>query len=50
VMREATSGGSNVLDVHMADLRKKIGSDYVRTVRGLGYVIDRQARQQLPKP
>jgi two-component system, OmpR family, response regulator QseB len=50
VMREATSGGSNVLDVHMSNLRKKIGSDYVRTVRGLGYVIDRQARQQLPKP
>jgi two-component system, OmpR family, response regulator QseB len=32
---------SNVLDVHISNLRKKIGSGYVRTVRGVGYVIDR---------
>lgn len=34
---------SNVLDVHMSNLRKKIGDGYVRTVRGVGYVIDRCA-------
>lgn len=34
---------SNVLDVHMSNLRKKIGEGVVRTVRGVGYVIDRQA-------
>jgi two-component system response regulator QseB len=34
---------SNVLDVHMSNLRKKIGEGYIRTVRGVGYVIDRQA-------
>ncbi len=32
---------SNVLDVHISNLRKKIGDGYVRTVRGVGYVIDR---------
>jgi two-component system, OmpR family, response regulator QseB len=32
---------SNVLDVHISNLRKKIGNGYVRTVRGVGYVIDR---------
>ncbi|MDT9000992.1 response regulator [Paucibacter sp. APW11] len=36
------AGDSNVLDVHMSNLRKKIGEGYIRTVRGVGYVIDRQ--------
>jgi two-component system, OmpR family, response regulator QseB len=33
---------SNVLDVHISNLRRKIGEGIVRTVRGVGYVIDRQ--------
>jgi len=37
------SAESNVLDVHMSNLRKKIGEGFIRTVRGVGYVIDRQA-------
>jgi DNA-binding response OmpR family regulator len=32
-----------VLDVHISNLRKKIGEGYIRTIRGVGYVIDRQA-------
>ena len=32
---------SNVLDVHISSLRRKIGEGYIRTIRGLGYVIDR---------
>jgi two-component system response regulator QseB len=32
---------SNVLDVHISNVRRKIGDGYVRTVRGVGYVIDR---------
>jgi DNA-binding response OmpR family regulator len=28
-----------VLDVHMYNLRKKLGGDYISTVRGVGYVI-----------
>jgi two-component system response regulator QseB len=31
---------SNVLDVHISKLRRKIGEGYIRTVRGVGYVID----------
>ena len=31
---------SNVLDVHISNLRRKIGDGYIRTVRGVGYVID----------
>ena len=31
---------SNVLDVHMSNLRRKIGSGFVRNVRGVGYIID----------
>lgn len=31
---------SNVLDVHISNLRRKIGEGYIRTVRGIGYVID----------
>lgn len=34
---------SNALDVHMANLRRKIGDGYIRTVRGVGFVIDLQA-------
>ena len=29
--------GSNVVDVHVSALRRKIGPDYIETVRGLGY-------------
>ena len=37
---------SNALDVHMGNLRRKIGDGYVRTVRGAGYVIDTVAIQK----
>ena len=40
---------SNVLDVHISNLRKKIGDGYVRTVRGVGYVIDRVAPARGPR-
>lgn len=36
----AQANASNSLDVHMANLRRKIGEGYIRTVRGVGYVID----------
>ena len=29
--------GSNVVDVYVAALRRKIGPDFIETVRGLGY-------------
>lgn len=34
------SNVSSTLDVHMGNLRRKIGDGYIRTVRGVGYVID----------
>lgn len=36
-------GGGQTLDVHMSNLRRKIGDGYIRTVRGVGYMV-RHAR------
>lgn len=33
---------SNALEVHVHNLRKKIGVDCIRTVRGVGYMIDKK--------
>lgn len=30
---------SNAVEVHIHHLRKKLGSDYIKTVRGMGYVM-----------
>jgi two-component system, OmpR family, response regulator QseB len=43
VLPGGLANDSNVLDVHISNLRKKIGTGFVRTVRGVGYVIDRVA-------
>lgn len=32
---------SNSLDMHMSNLRRKLGGEVVRTVRGVGYIIDK---------
>ena len=32
---------SNSIQVHLHNLRRKIGSNLIRTVRGVGYVVDR---------
>ena len=32
---------SNVLEVHVHNLRKKLGNDVIQTVRGVGYMIDK---------
>ena len=31
---------SNLVDVHVSNVRKKLGKDFIATRRGLGYVID----------
>jgi DNA-binding response OmpR family regulator len=31
---------SNTVDVHIHNLRKKLGSEYIGTVRGVGYVLE----------
>jgi two-component system, OmpR family, response regulator QseB len=38
-----SSGESNALEVHISNIRRKIGDGYIRTVRGVGYVIDKAA-------
>jgi two-component system OmpR family response regulator len=37
---EETDVLSNVIDVHVAALRRKLGADLIRTRRGEGYLID----------
>jgi two-component system response regulator QseB len=36
-----SASDSNALEVHISNLRRKIGEGYIRTVRGVGYVIDK---------
>ncbi len=31
--------GSNAVEVHIHNLRKKLGADAIRTLRGIGYVM-----------
>jgi len=31
---------SNLLDVHVSNIRKKLGADFIQTRRGLGYIIN----------
>ncbi len=33
---------SNVLEVHVHNLRKKLGTKFIRTIRGVGYMVDKQ--------
>ena len=33
---------SNALEVHIHNVRKKVGSDIIRTVRGVGYMIEKE--------
>lgn len=42
VLPGGAQNGSNALEVHVSNLRRKIGPGYIRTVRGIGYVIDAQ--------
>ncbi len=34
---------SNAVEVHIHHLRKKLGSQLIRTVRGVGYIIDKES-------
>ena len=40
---DAQGGQSQTLDVHIFNLRKKIGEGVIRTVRGVGYMVQRDA-------
>lgn len=34
---------SNTLEVHIHNIRKKLGANFIRTIRGVGYMVDKQA-------
>jgi two-component system, OmpR family, response regulator QseB len=36
--------GSNAVEVHVHHLRKKLGSDFIRTLRGVGYLVPKAAK------
>jgi DNA-binding response OmpR family regulator len=41
--------GSNIVDVYVGYLRRKLGSDTIETVRGMGYRLNAQgSRSPLP--
>jgi DNA-binding response OmpR family regulator len=39
--RALQNSEGQALDVHMSHLRRKIGEGYIRTVRGVGYVVEK---------
>jgi two-component system response regulator QseB len=38
---------SNTLEVHVHNLRKKLGVSFIRTIRGVGYMIEKEETQPL---
>lgn len=34
--------GSNALEVHIHHLRKKLDNNWIRTIRGVGYMMEKQ--------
>jgi two-component system, OmpR family, response regulator QseB len=36
---------SNALEVHIHNLRKKLGGDFIRTIRGVGYMAEKQTEK-----
>jgi len=41
VIDETDDSMSNLLDVHICNIRKKLGRDFVKTIRGRGYQVER---------
>ena len=34
-------GDTRVIDAHMKNIRKKIKEDYIKTIKGVGYVLEK---------
>lgn len=39
-------GDERIVDTHIKNLRKKLGVDYIETIRGVGYRIDREDEEK----
>lgn len=37
---------SNALEVHIHNIRKKFGTDLIRTIRGVGYMVEKEKKPQ----
>ena len=37
---------SNALEVHIHNLRKKFGQEFIHTIRGIGYMIDKSKEEK----
>ncbi len=38
-------GDTRVIDAHMKNIRRKIKVDYIKTIKGVGYVLDKQMEE-----
>lgn len=38
---------SNAIEVHIHNLRKKFGADFLRTIRGVGYIVEKESQNDL---
>ena len=43
--RDDVTVGERAIDVHISKLRKKLGEQRIRTVRGLGYVVPKELKE-----
>lgn len=39
---------SNALEVHIHNLRKKLNANFIRTIRGVGYLVDKRPKDDIP--
>ncbi len=39
-------GDERVVDTHIKNLRKKLGIDFIKTIRGVGYKIEKEDTQR----
>lgn len=39
-------GEERIVDTHIKNLRKKLGQNYISTIRGVGYRVDKEAEKQ----
>jgi two-component system OmpR family response regulator len=40
IFGEDDSSLSNLVDVHVSNIRKKLGAEFIQTRRGQGYIVD----------